>query len=289
MKKILFLLLMLPFTLFAQDNFHLVFFGGLANYQGDLRNKQFSFDQTQGAFGLGVKYDLGIHFALRGGINFAKIEGDDKKNVPPLQYRNLNFQTWITEGNLLVEYSLLDLNKNRFSPYVLTGIAVYHFNPYSYDTLGHKVYLQPLGTEGEGLPQYPDRKVYKLTQINIPLGAGIRFAVTDAIAVGYEFQFHKLFTDYLDDVSKTYADRQALEQGRGPLAVEMAYRGDELKNGNPNYPAAGSQRGNGGKNDWYYFHGITLTMKINARRNYETMHAKEQKRIRGSVSCPRHW
>jgi len=261
-------------------------FGGLSNYQGDLRNKQFSLDQTQGAFGLEAKYDIGARFAIRSGIISAKIAADDKKNIPALRIRNLNFQTNITEGNLLLEYSLFDI-KRLLSPYVFAGVAVYHFNPYSYDTFGHKVYLQPLGTEGEGLPQYPDRKPYKLTQFSIPFGAGIRFAVNDKVEVGYEFAFHKLFTDYLDDVSNTYADKQVLQQARGGLTVEMAYRGGELKGGSPDYPAGGT-RGNGTKGDWYYFHGITVTIAIRTTYDYNhPMRYREEKRFRKSVSCPR--
>ena len=289
MQKLWIALLLLPACLIAQDNFHLMIFGGLANYQGDLRNKQFSLDQTKEAFGLSAKYDLSVHLGVRAGINFAKIEADDKKNISSLQFRNLNFQTWVAEGNFLLEYSLLDLEKRKFSPYFFAGVAVYHFNPYSFDTLGNKVYLQPLGTEGQGLAQYPDRKMYQLTQFSIPFGAGIRFAVADGISVGYEFAFHKLFTDYFDDVSKTYADKQALLQGRGPVAVEMAYRAGELKGGDPNYPAGGTQRGNSSKNDWYYFHGITLNVAINTGNDFAVMRESEKKKIRGRVSCPKWW
>ena len=284
MKRLWMICLLLPLKLIAQDQFHVMIFGGLANYQGDLRYKKVSLDQSREAFGIAAKYDLSAHLAIRAGFNFAEIQADDKQNIPSLQYRNLNFQTKIEEGNLLLEYSFLDLEKTKFSPYVFAGVAIYHFNPYSFDTLGNKVYLQPLGTEGEGLPQYPDRKMYQLTQFNFPFGAGIRFKVSEGISVGYEFAFHKLFTDYLDDVSKTYVDKQVLLQARGPLAVEMAYRTGELKGGNPNYPADGTQRGNAGKYDWYYFHGITVTIAIHRGNNFTGNH---ESNWRKSMSCPR--
>src|SRR5215831_5665799 len=99
-QKLWLIFLLVPSFVFSQDNLHLMIFGGLSNYQGDLRNKQFSLDQAQGAFGVELKYDLAERVALRTGVYFAKIEGDDKKNPPPLVYRNLNFQTSLTEGNI---------------------------------------------------------------------------------------------------------------------------------------------------------------------------------------------
>jgi hypothetical protein len=69
----------------------------------------------------------------------------------------------------------------------------------------------------------------------------------------------KTFTDYLDDVSSTYVDETTLGQQRGMKAVEMAYRGDELKDGSATaYPADDSIRGGHKYKDWYYFTGFTL-------------------------------
>ena len=39
------------------------------------------------------------------------------------------------------------------------------------------------------------------------------------------------FTDHLDDVSGNYVDEADLLAARGPLAVKMAYRGNELPGG----------------------------------------------------------
>ena len=55
-----------------------------------------------------------------------------------------------------------------------------------------------------------------------------------------------MFTDYLDDVSTTYVDQALLLTNSGAKAVELAYRGGELKNGS-SYPAAGYYREAGQK------------------------------------------
>jgi hypothetical protein len=49
---------------------------------------------------------------------------------------------------------------------------------------------------------------------------------------------------------------------RGQLAVDMSYRGDELPNGDPNYPTKGFQRGGDKIKDIYYFTGLHLTYRL---------------------------
>src|SRR5262249_19248779 len=149
-------------------------------------------------------------------VSLMKVGAADKFNKPSLQPRNLSFETQILEWNVLAEYTLLDMDKKRFSPYVFAGAALYHFNPYTHDSVGNKVYLQPLSTEGEGLPQYPNEKEYSLTQFAVPMGAGVKLRITDNVILAYEIGFRKLFTDYLDDVSNKYVDETILLNARGP-------------------------------------------------------------------------
>src|SRR5215204_1278342 len=264
MRKLLLLCLLSPVGLFSQQRFHVTLFGGFSNYQGDLQDRTFTFDQSNGAFGAGIKYDLTSYFSVRTGFKYGSIQGDDKLNKPILQARNLSFKSKILEFNLLGEYVFFDLDQNRFSPYVFGGVAVFRFNPYAHDTLGNKVFLQPLSTEGQGLSAYPDRKPYSLTQFAIPFGAGIKWRINENAVIGYEFGFRKTFFDYLDDLSTTYVDAATLALERGPKAVEMSYRGGEIKSGNPAYPAGGTIRGGSKLKDWYYFTGITLAVAINA-------------------------
>jgi len=201
---------------------------------------------------------------LRGGFNYSVVGGSDQySNNDSLRARNLSFETVITEGSLVGEFYFMNLDEQKFSPYLFVGLAIFHFNPYTSDTAGQKIYLKPLSTEGQGLSQYPDRKPYKLTQLAIPFGGGVKYAITDKWRVGLELGLRKLFTDYLDDVSTSYADENDLLAAKGQLAVDMAYRGDELPNGRP-YPAKGAQRGGSKFKDWYYFAGLHLTYRLGA-------------------------
>jgi hypothetical protein len=260
MKKIL--LVGMLFPLFAHAQWKVNLFGGFANYSGDLQSGRYTTSQANGAFGAGIQYDFTSHFSILSNLTYGRISAaDGYSNQADLRARNLNFESVIGEWNLLLEYNLLDLNEHRLTPYVFGGIAFFHFNPYSYDSAGKKVYLRPLSTEGEGLSQYPDRKPYALTQFALPFGGGIKFRVSDRVTLAWEIGMRKTFTDYLDDVSTRYVDQNILLAARGPEAVAMAYRGSELKNGAP-YPAAGSIRGGSKNKDWYYMSGFRLTIDL---------------------------
>jgi hypothetical protein len=277
MKRLIFLVLLSPVFLSAQ--WHINVFGGFSNYSGDLQNKFFTINESYAAFGLAAQFDLTNHFSLVSGINIGHVGAADRYNKPALQSRNLSFQTNIDEGTLIGEYNLFDLADKRFTPYVFAGLAVYHFNPYAYDSLNQKTYLKPLSTEGEGLPQYPDRKPYSLTQLAIPFGGGIKLRVSDNVTIAYEISFRKLFTDYLDDVSTSYVSEAVLLSEKGPEAVEMSYRGNEVKNGSQTYPAAGAERGDPKSKDWYYYSGIRVSIGIGNMSGLD-------KRSKSSISCP---
>ena len=280
MRPLCLLLFLFPLLTTAQTRIHGTLFGGFANYYGDLQNKPITLDQSSLAIGVGLKYDLTEHIAIRSGFMYGKLGADDKRNKASLQFRNLNFQSKVFEWNVLAEYTLFDMNKKQLSPYVFGGIAIFHFNPYTFDSLGNKHFLQPLSTEGQGLAQYPDRHPYKLTQFSIPMGLGVRYRITDRVVLGYEFGLRKTFFDYLDDASTTYVDQTALLTAKGPKAVELAYRAGELHGGDPNYPVDGTIRGGSEYKDWYYFSGVTLTIGINT--NNKLFNRKGN----GSVSCP---
>lgn len=266
MKILLFIIIIIsPLVSFAQ-RLHLNLTGGVLNYQGDLQDKPFTFEQSGLSVGAGVRYDFLSHLSVRAGILYGRVGASDKFNKPSLRLRNLSFESRIVEGSVAIEYNIFDLSEKSVTPYFFAGAGVYHFNPYTFDTLGSKIFLEPLSTEGQGLAQYPQRKKYSLTQFNIPFGMGIKARVSNNVVIGYEIGMRKLFTDHLDDLSTTYVDRDNLLAARGLKAVEMAYRGGELKNGNPVYPVEASIRGGAKAKDWFYFQGIILSIDLHTER-----------------------
>lgn len=283
MPRIIFLFLLFPYVASAQSRLNLTLNGGFSNYSGDLQEKRFTLDQSNFSFGAGLSYELMPKLLLRGELQYGKLSADDKKSSrQALRDRNLNFKSPLIEGAFLLDYSFFDLQLNRnFTPYVFAGIAMYRFNPYTHDTLGNKYFLRNLHTEGQGLALYPDKKEYKLVQFAIPFGGGFRFRINDNTYLGYEIGIRKLFTDYIDDVSTTYADQAALLAANGSKAVELAYRGGELKSDQP-YPPGGAIRGSAKFKDWYYFSTIKLSIGI----LNEDGRLFGRRLRKGSVDCP---
>ncbi len=253
MKKTVLLLAFFPILLNAQ-NFHLSFRAGFANYQGDLKQNAFSLKQAKFVGSLGARYDLSEHFLLRSHLSLGSLRADDAKNKnASLKSRNFSFQTSLFEWELGAQYNIFSLNDKWWTPYVFAGGALFHFKPSAIDNAGNRVFLKPLSTEGQGV--IPGKKNYKLTQFAIPFGIGAEYALNEDLRVGLEFGYRKTFTDYIDDVSTTYADQNILLAARGPQAVAMAYRGPGT------YPAAGSLRGNEKNKDAYYFLQLTFTWR----------------------------
>ena len=278
MRKTLFIFFSF-ITISAQSQRILIgLYGGAAAYLGDITEKIFPKKVTNGALGFSVNYEVTDNILIRAGVTYSILGGADVySKKADLAIRNLSFETSLLEFSLSGEYNLLSLYDYKYSPYVFAGVAMFKFNPYTYDVSGKRTYLKPLSTEGQGLSGYPDRKLYSLNQLAIPFGGGIKFAVNDKLRIGVEVGIRKLFTDYLDDVSTNYIDQADLLAAKGQLAVNLSYRGDEA-GGSPIYPAKGEIRGSPESKDYYYFSGIHLTYRIETgngggsghRRNNQT-------------------
>lgn len=256
MKKILSIILCLPLAVFSQD-FHFSARLGLANYHGDLTRKSINLAGTKPLFSLGARYDLSEHLTARTYFSYTALQADDKKGTAEMKARNLNFKTKLFEWELSGQYNFFSLNNEWWTPYVFAGVGVYRFNPYTNDADGARVFLQPLRTEGQGIR--PGSSPYKLTQFSVPFGFGADYSLNEDMRLGLEFGYRKLFTDYLDDVSTTYVDQNALLHAKGDKAVAIAWRGDEVS-GTP-YPTDGTQRGSPKAKDGYYYVALTYTVR----------------------------
>ena len=262
MRKFLFIFLLISNSCFAQDWVAEVMVGA-SGYQGDLTQQRVPINTFRPSVSVNLKYNTGNFINFRGGVGFGTIAGNDKFNTEPLlKSRNLSFKTNIVEANVGVEIPIVDPISFYSYPYIFGCVGVFHFNPYAYDNNNIKTFLEPLSTEGEGLAQYPGRKKYSLTQVCFPLGVGWKVVLNDKIELSYEFGYRFLFTDYLDDVSKSYINLDALKAAKSEKAVEMAYRKDVP------FKEEGLPRGNPSKNDSYFFTGIKVGIVINATPRY---------------------
>lgn len=266
LPRYLLLILLLPISgLQAQEadrSAYLGVQGALSSYQGDLQPNSFSFSQSGKWGSIWVRKPITSRLSVKGGFSIGHVKAADANNRDYLKIRNLSFQSGLKEAFLELDLSIFNADNNRILPYLHGGVSVFHFNPYTHDANGEKYYLQPLGTEGQGLAS-TNKKEYKLYQPALTFGGGIRYAVSRSVTIGINASQRKTFTDFIDDVSGNYADEAELLQLRGPKAVELAFRGDELGNG-ATYPKSGEQRGTPTEMDWYYFAGVTLEIKFHA-------------------------
>ena len=183
--------------------------------------------------------------------------------------RNLSFRSPIYEISLTAELHPIELfgvfdpesSAPRLSPYLIGGIGLFHFNPQA-NLNGQWIDLQPLHTEGEGFSEYPDRKVYKLTQINIPLGVGVLYQLSSKFNLRLEYINRKLFTDYLDDVHSTYIDPSLFSKYlSGNELTDALILNNRRKPGVPDLLTTarpGGRRGNPANNDSYF----TINVKV---------------------------
>lgn len=244
---------------------------GTSYYLGDI-NTSSQFYKPNFAGGIIYRYNLNPHWALKLNAIYGRVEASDADfgNI-----RNLSFRSDIFEISSQVELNFLGYftgsKKHRFTPYIFAGIGLFHFNPQAYwvnpaSNEGKWYDLQPLGLEGQGYASYPDRKPYSLTQFSIPFGLGVKYSLSKAICIGAEWGIRKTFTDYIDDISTAYIDRNTLLGEKGTAAVALADRTPELIDPTTLQPylhhLEGESRGNSSTKDWYSFAGVFITFKL---------------------------
>jgi len=245
---------------------------GAMFYSGDLATSDLRqmVQETRPAFGMFCRLAHSRQFSTRFNLNFGAVQGDDART----QYakRGLSFESKIWEFNVIGEWHAIRVRHTEYSftfPYVFGGVGFFHFNPKA-NVDGELVELQPLGTEGQGLPSYADK--YNRLQPSFPIGAGIK-VINRKFTVGVEAGGRYLFTDYLDDVGGARVNHRDIFEGNGPLAARLSnptLGGDEGVD--QDYRRGGELK------DWYYMMNITLSFNF-GQAIY--------KMLRDPVPCPR--
>ncbi len=272
MRSIFLLLLFFSSNTFAQKA-EIGVFGGITNYLGDLSPVAFAPSETQWCAGIVYKYNPGWHFSLRSALTYGSITGSDARNNAGQEYRirrNLSFRSPIIEASLMGEYNFWGWQGESYTrtltPYLEGGLAIFHFNPQALYN-GQWVDLQPLGTEGQGLPSYKGKAPYRLTQISVPLGIGIKVRLGEHWCIAADCAFRKTFTDYLDDVSTFFPNREEILELKGQMALDLSDRSFEVASDSSKLHFAKNQiRGDFKNKDWYFFPGITITYKLNVNK-----------------------
>jgi len=234
---------------------------GASFYTGDIAPREIPMylDYLYPSIGIFTKVNLHPSLTIRGGLTQARVGANDKNS--PYPERMLQFRTPITELAVTGELSPVQFGGYRpkilTAPYLYAGIAAYHFNPQAYFD-DSWIDLQPLGTEGQGLPNYGPK--YSRFQIAVPMGLGIKFTVRQSWSVGLEFGGRMLFQDHLDDISGDLINHLDIYNGNGPIAAR-------LSNPEMTEPRELIYRRGGEFKDWYYIGAVTFSFRLVAAKN----------------------
>lgn len=260
----------MPIFAMGQAHHEIGLSAGVSSYYGDLQDKLFPDYGMKPVAGIMYKYFMNPHVGVRFGVAYTNLTAADSlSDIQAKRERNLRFATNLFEVHGGFELNLLPIEKDRmkFTPYVFGGVAIFQFNPYTDGPQNEKIYLRPLSTEGQGIPIYPDREEYNLVNVAFPFGGGIKAFIGETFMLSTEIGFRYTNTDYLDDVSKSYVNFDTLKAYRGGQAVDYAFRTDEHKTWDGNYPDYKYQRGDSKQYDWYWFGTFTATIYLRAFGN----------------------
>jgi len=253
-RRILFVIFIFNFSIIgleAQKGWELGAWLGTSFYYGDL-NTTTSIRKPGLALGIMGRYNFNTRITATGSINFGNIAGADSLSSNNFERnRNLSFKSRIYDVTGQLEFHFFEYDHwskdYHWTPYTFIGFNFVKFNPRA-ELNGETYYLNPLGTEGQDAGNE-----YHLVSGGLVLGGGFKWDINRDWSVNIFFSTHRLLTDYLDDVSTTFAENQKILITRGPVAAQLADR--SLIDG---LGAEGKQRGNANDKDSYNFVGISI-------------------------------
>jgi hypothetical protein len=272
---------------------------GVTNFLGDLGGANdigrdglvdLDFVATRPSLMIGYRYQLNNFIFLRSNLTWGILKGDDA-NTEQIHRRgrNLSFRSGFLDLNLMAEFYLFNNARGNLyrlrgvrgrrglnmDLYVFAGIGGMYFNPKA-EYQGQWVALQPIGTEGQGLPGEEGK--YSRFTFTVPYGIGIGKSIDRYWAVNVEFTMRATFTDYIDDVSTEYYGRDNLRQAKLDAGASQAEANraaflsdpnifDQTIDGfNSNNQLVDEQRGDPTDNDAFMTGMVTIARKIVKRR-----------------------
>lgn len=183
------------------------FGGGIFVYQGDLTPETAGAFKTPG-FAINLFYNriLSRSFSLRTNLAHGKLMSDDANYDSPewRQHRAFRFGTRVTEISELLVWNILGNNygeRKILSPYIFGGVGLSSlritrdFSRFDYD------YFSVEHTLLEGLAADSAKNLPGTIAV-IPVGAGLRYPITNKLSVMAEASYRFTFTDYIDGFSK---------------------------------------------------------------------------------------
>ncbi|SEA57259.1 hypothetical protein SAMN05192529_12935 [Arachidicoccus rhizosphaerae] len=248
---------------------------GTAHYFGDL-NPEGSLSPVHYSAQAFYQRYLGSYIGVRLSGSYVHLAASDKDNKDAAYHnRGLDFANNIIELSLSGSFNFFKyapgVQGHSFTPYVGLGIGGIYSDPYTHTDQGEKVSLRKLGTEGQLSSTPHDGQKYGALAMIFPLSVGVRQAISPKLNIFAEATYRFTTSDYLDDVSTTYAGTTAFDganyKGSAAQAARALALQDRSLDGKAR--AAGWQRGNSLAKDRY------MTLQIGLSFNFGTCNCPE--------------
>lgn len=258
------------FSVNAQSNFgeskEIGYQIGTSYYIGDLNPDNPLGGRHHVAQGGFYRYNVNSRVGVRFQIIQGTVEAwDEDSNNPWCVNRNLHFRNTMIEYSISGEINYIDHvlgnPKHRLTGFLTAGLAYYSHDPEGMDSFGNWHPLQPMGTEGQGWIEGVEN--YKLGGVAMPFGMGFKVNLGTIMSFQMEWGMRKTWTDYLDDVSTSYVNNNALRLEKGELSVELADRIIDLPEGVDS--SEGLQRGDPGRNDKYGYFLASVSFRVSKK------------------------
>ncbi|MCB0632041.1 MAG: outer membrane beta-barrel protein [Lewinella sp.] len=186
-------------SLHAQkNNLEIGLFVGASVMGGDLvRSNLGSVSDANLAYGLILHKYVNANLAVRLNALNTRLVSSDLKPSQSEDGQIFSSETSLTELSVLVEYDILGHRRNfqatagGLSPYIFLGAGA--------------ALTDPKPTFGEDSEEVTlDKEAnYSKTRFILPFGAGLRYNVSDKMALGFELGVRPAFSDYLDGISQS--------------------------------------------------------------------------------------
>ena len=205
-------------------------------YQGDLTPHRLgSVETIQPGFGISGTRIISRAFSARLMFNVARLAGNESIYKYPewRQQRNLSFTASVKELTLSLHWNVFGTNYDnvKYEPYVFAGAGASFVNINRDYSRFNAAYFGEQSTVPAGLAADAATPTPRVIPV-VPVGAGVRYHISDRIVLNLEGSYRLMRTDYLDGFSK--AANPDLKDHYSSLTIGASYKfGNKEKYGCP--------------------------------------------------------
>jgi hypothetical protein len=213
---------------------------GTLIYQGDLSKSAFGYTRSLSpAVAIDVSRSFDSYFSLRAGLIRGEIGADESTYASPVwrRFRNLKFSSSITEFSTELVWDLSGKTYregfHRLSPYFFAGGGFTLLNVKRDWSRFDKSYFNSKSSAYIGLAMDTLHRTPGIIPV-IPVGAGLRYMVTNHLYINMEGTYRITTSDYIDGFK--YAGDPTKNDHYYSLSVGISYRLGDSKMNCPKSP-----------------------------------------------------